>query len=106
MATIQTWTQECLTILVQQQSPASPPITHIRYTLLAELLPMLTVAATFQGYTANDLNKKKKRRESTCRRWKNTRLKFIYLSAEDPVFETACKKDTKHDTGILDQVMV
>lgn len=65
--------------------------------LPAELPPMLTVAATFLGYTANDPNKKKDERKQWVERGK--RLKFIFLSAEDPVFETACKMDTNMTHG-------
>lgn len=45
-----------MTILVQLTA-VSPSPPFLRYALPAELLPMLTVAATFLGYTANDPKK-------------------------------------------------
>lgn len=82
-----------LTILVQLTVTSHIPYQLSFSHLPAELLPMLSVAATFLGYTANNPNKKEKRKQ--VRRGKDkSKSTFIYLSAEDPVFETACKMDT------------
>lgn len=55
------------------------------------LLMLKTVAATFLGCTADDPNREEK--------IKNMNLYggVVYLSAEGPVFKTACKTDMKHD---------
>lgn len=96
--------QECFDNFGSTDSSRPLPLpSFIHFPLPAELLPMLTVAATFLGYTTNDTNRKKKTKttkstqemvggEKTKQNKKTTCLKFIYLNAEDPVFETACKK--------------
>lgn len=92
-----------LTILVQLTAvshflfPALLPSP--RYALPAELPPMLTVAATFLGYTANNPNKNKTKKTKRKQEEGKTSLNFVYLSAEDPVFETACKMDTNMTHG-------
>lgn len=62
MATNQTWTGVFWQFWFNWQPspgfPFQPPFLH--YALPAERLPMLTVAATFLGYIANDPKKKKK----------------------------------------------
>lgn len=52
--------QECLNNFGSTDSslPFSPSRLSFKNDLSAELLPMLSVAATFLGYTANDPNKK------------------------------------------------
>lgn len=105
--------QECFDNFGSTDSSRPLPLpSFIHFPLPAELLPMLTVAATFLGYTTNNTNRKqkqkqqkqnKKQQQKAHRKWwgekkqtktkqKTSSLKFIYLNAEDPVFETACKK--------------
>lgn len=83
-----------LTILVQLTAVIHPPPSQLYSSdLPAELLPMLTVAATCLGYTANGPDEKEGRKTG------KDRERQVYLSAEDPVFKTACKTD--NDTWIL-----
>lgn len=56
-----------LTILVQLTAASRFPSQLSFSNLPAELLPMLTVAATFLGYTANDPNKKEERKQQVGR---------------------------------------
>ncbi|KAM3618091.1 uncharacterized protein V6R79_015322 [Siganus canaliculatus] len=61
---------------------------------------MLSVAATCLGDTANDPSEKQRQRVAGRKRG---RLKHFYLSAEHPVFDTACKTDTYRTlTGQMD----
>lgn len=104
--------QECFDNFGSTDSSRPLPLpSFIHFPLPAELLPMLTVAATFLGYTTNNTNRKQKQKQQkqnkkttkstqemvggkkqTKTKQKTSSLKFIYLNAEDPVFETACKK--------------
>lgn len=53
--------QECFDNFGSTDSSRPLPLpSFIHFPLPAELLPMLTVAATFLGYTTNDTNRKKK----------------------------------------------
>lgn len=90
-----------MTILVQLTAASNFPSWLSFWDLPAELLSMLSVAATFLGYTANNRNKELKRKN---RYEGKTSLKFIYLSAEDPVFETACKMDTNMNSEPSDDM--
>lgn len=78
-----------------------PPPSQISFSHRpAELLPMLQVAATFLGYPANDPNGEEERKQEVWGTEDGQSPKFIYLSAEDPVFETACKTDTNMMRGL------
>lgn len=58
-----------LTILVQLTAASHfpPPPSSPSLICPAELLPMLSVAATFLGYTANDANKKEEKQQQVGR---------------------------------------
>lgn len=75
--------------------------THSSLPLpLPAVCPMLSVAATCLGDTANDPNEKQRQRVTGRKRG---RLKLFYLSAEHPVFDTACKTYTYRTlTGQMD----
>lgn len=86
-----------LTILVQLTaiSPFSLRALHLRSA--AELPPMLTCSSNISG--VHSQRPEEKGGKKTGRKKEKTSLKFFYLSAEDPVFETACKMDINMTHG-------
>lgn len=118
--------QECFDNFGSTDSSRPLPLpSFIHFPLPAELLPMLTVAATFLGYTTNNTNRKqkqkqqkqnKKQQQKAHRKWwgeKNKQKqnkKHHLLSLSTSMQRTQClrqhaKNGYQHDTWILDQVM-
>lgn len=107
--------QECFDNFGSTDSSRPLPLpSFIHFPLPAELLPMLTVAATFLGYTTNDTNRKKQTNKNNKKHTgngggKKTKKQHV-LSLSTSMQRTQClrqhaKNGYQHDTWILDQVM-
>lgn len=120
--------QECFDIFGSTDSSRPLPLpSFIHFPLPAELLPMLTVAATFLGYTTNNTNRKQKQKQQKQNKIKKKTTtkstqemvggkkqkqnkKHHLLSLSTSMQRTQClrqhaKNGYQHDTWILDQVM-
>lgn len=112
--------QECFDNFGSTDSSRPLPLpSFIHFPLPAELLPMLTVAATFLGYTTNNTNRKQKQQKQNKKNnkkhtgngggEKQTKTHHL-LSLSTSMQRTQClrqhaKNGYQHDTWILDQVM-
>lgn len=68
--------QECFDNFGSTDSSRPLPLpSFIHFPLPAELLPMLTVAATFLGYTTNNTNRKQKQKQQKQNKKKNNNKK-------------------------------
>lgn len=104
--------QECFDNFGSTDSSRPLPLpSFIHFPLPAELLPMLTVAATFLGYTTNNTNRKQKQQKAHRKWWGEKQTKTHHLlSLSTSMQRTQClrqhaKNGYQHDTWILDQVM-
>lgn len=92
-----------MTILVQLTAASHSPSQLSFSDLPAELPPMLSVAATFLGYTANNPNKKEERKGQVGRL--TDKSEVCLPQCRGPSVRDSMQNGYEHDTWILNQVM-